>query len=194
MNSINHIVFFCLFCVSTALLAQDDSYVYGDYGTAKKKKELPKGFDWDKVTIGGSLGASFGNNQSYFEISPQFGYFLTENILVGVGGNYTYFEDNQFNISTSLYGARVFGQYVFNELPIIAHIEGELINIELFGNSFSRSERVNIYNFYVGGGLKQNLGGSSYIYILALYNLNETEESRLIQINPQIRGGIAIGL
>lgn len=188
------ILFITLLVTSIVLFAQDDTYVYGDYGAAKKKNELPKGFDWEKVTIGGTLGASFGSDQTYFEIAPQFGYFLTENILIGVGGNYTYFEDRQFDVSTSLYGARIFSQYVFEELPILAHVEGELINIELFGSSFNSTERVNIYNFYVGSGLKQNLGGSSYIYILALFNLNETEESRLIQFNPIIRGGIAIGL
>lgn len=181
-----------IFTVS-CVFSQDGTYVYGDYG-AVAKKPVNSGFSWDKVTIGGSLGASFGSNQTYLEIAPQLSYFLTENILLGVGGNYIYFEDKQYNISTSLYGARIFSQYVFNELPILAHIEGELINIELFGSSFNSSDRINIYNFYVGGGLKQALGGTSFIYVLALYNLNETEESRLILPNPNIRIGIAVGL
>lgn len=172
--------------------SQDDTYVYGDVGVTQNNT-TPQGFSWDKFTIGGTLGASFGSI-TYVEIAPQLGYFLTKNILVGLGGNYIYFEDNQYNVSTSLYGARVFGQYVFNELPIVAHVEGELINIPLFGSSFNSTERVNIYNFYVGGGLKQALGGNSFFYILALFNLNETEESMLIQRNPIIRGGIAIGL
>ena len=194
LHQLKSILFLTILLIAVPLLAQDDTYVYGDYGAAKSKKTTPQGFSLEKVTFGGSLGANFGSNQTYLEIAPQLGYFLTENLLVGIGANYTYFEDKQFNVSTSLYGSRTFFQYVFDGLPIIAHAEGEIINIELFGNSFNTTERVNVYNFYVGGGLKQDLGGSSFLYVLALYNLNETEKSRLIQFNPIVRAGIAIGL
>ncbi len=46
----------------------------------------------------------------------------------------------------------------------------------------------------MGWGFKQRVGGNSYIYILGLWNLNETKESNFVQPNPVIRAGIAIGL
>jgi len=109
--------------------------------------------------------------------------------VVGLGANYMYYEEKRANFSTSIYGGRVFGQYVFSELPLLGHVEAELINVPNYNNT-----RLNIYNFYVGGGLKQQLSDNSYFYILGLWNLNETEESFFIQPNPVVRIGIAVGL
>ena len=167
--------------------SQDDTYVYGDVGVTQNNT-TPQGFSWDRVTIGGNIGAIFGNI-TLIEVTPQIGYFLTENIMVGVGANYMYYEEKAANFSTSIYGGRVFGQYVFSELPFIAHVEGELINVP--NHNFTR---LNIYNFYVGGGLKQQLGDNSFFFILGLWNLNETKNSFFIQPNPVIRIGIAVGL
>lgn len=170
----------------------DDSYVYGDNTPTaiSNSKSGSSGFDWSRVTIGGGLGMTFGD-YTVIEVAPNVGYYLTDNILVGVGANYTYYNDKIYNFSTSLYGGRVFSEYIFTNAPLLAHVELEVLNVE----DFSDGSRVNIVNPYVGGGLKQNFGGYSYFYILVLWNLNETPESYALQpFNPIIRGGIAIGL
>jgi len=172
---------------ASIVFSQDDTYVYGDVGVTQNNK-TPQGFSWDRVTIGGNIGATFGDIV-FIEVSPQIGYFLTENIMVGVGANYMYYEEKAANFSTSIYGGRVFGQYIFSELPLLGHVEAELINVPDYNNA-----RLNIYNFYVGGGLKQQLGDNSYVFILGLWNLNETQDSFFIQPNPVIRIGIAVGL
>lgn len=184
-------VFFILVtCFSSFLFAQeDDNYVFGDTDRNPAPRINNSGFDWSKVTVGGGLGLTFGTI-TYIEIAPILGYYLTDNILAGVGVNYIYYENANFNYKTSIYGGRVFGQYLFNDLPLLAHVETELINIDLFGNN----ERVNITNVYVGGGFKQRLGGASYLFVLGLWNLNETRESFFIQPNPTIRIGVSIGL
>ena len=180
--------------LSYTLSAQgDDSYVMGDtdeqvesVGTGERS-----GFDWRRVTIGGGFGMTFGD-LTFIEIAPTFGYFLTDNILAGVGGSYTYFSDNRgaTNWSTSIYGGRLFGQYIFDDLPLLAHTELEVINFDDFNDG-----RVNIVNLYVGGGIQQRFSNNSFFYILALWNLNETQESLYFQPpSPIIRGGIAIGL
>lgn len=176
--------------ISSFSFAQDDdSYVYGDNAPKTKSATKSGGFDWDRVTIGGGFGMTFGD-YTIIEVSPTFGYFLTDEFLVGIGGNYTYYEDKIYNFSTSLYGGRLFAEYIFADLPFVAHAELEVLNVE----DFSDRSRVNIINPYVGGGIKQNIGGRSYFYIIALWNLNETPESYALQANPIIRGGIAIGL
>lgn len=180
-----------LFFVSLASAQDDDSYVYGDSDSeVTSEDEITKaGFDWDKVTVGGNLGMTFGTI-TYIEIAPTAGYYLTEEIIAGAGVNYIYYAEKRINYSTSIYGGKVFAQYLFPDLPILAHTEAEFINLDLTGNN----ERTTIVNLYVGGGFKQDMGGGSYLYILGLYNLNETKESFFLQPNPLIRIGFAIGL
>ncbi len=188
---LKHCLIILVLIISSSGYAQDeDAYVFGDNtASTSSSSSSGSGFDWDKVTIGGSVGLTFGSI-TFVEIAPTFGYFLTDNILAGVGANYTYYEEKAINFNTTLYGARAFGEYLFNDLPFLAHTEVEMINLQ-----WTQEERKNIVNFYVGGGLKQLIGGNSYFYILVLWNLNETRETIIIQQpNPIIRGGVAIGL
>ncbi|MBL1233520.1 MAG: hypothetical protein P1U44_01810 [Vicingaceae bacterium] len=182
-------LFFITFLFSlTFTYAQDeDTYVYGDNPTNNQNNQN-RGFSWDKVTLGGNIGATFGD-VTYFEIAPVAGYYFTPNIIGGIGANYIYYNDKFINFSTNIYGGRVFGQYLVDFAPLVAHVEAEIINVEKFNR-----ERFNIYNFYVGGGLRQSLGGNSYLFLMVLWNLNETQESFYIQQNPIYRFGIAIGL
>jgi len=175
--------------ISTLGFSQDeDSYVFGEKTNTTTKDKKSSGFDWERVTIGGGLGMTFGDI-TYIEVSPSIGYYFTDNILAGIGGNYTYYSDKPSNFNTSIYGGRIFGEYIFSNIPILFHTELEIINIEYDVNT-----RINIVNPYIGGGLKQSFGGHSYFFILVLWNLNETKESYILQSNPVIRGGIAIGL
>jgi hypothetical protein len=184
------IFFLIAISLSLTVVAQDDGYVYGD--NAPKTKDTPKksgGWDWSRFTVGGGFGMTFGDI-TVVDVSPTFGYFLTDNLVAGIGGNYTYYNDKRFNFTTSLYGGRVFTEYIFDDLPFIVHTELEVLNVE----DFNDGSRINIINPYVGGGIKQRMGGNSYFYIMGLWNLNETPESYALQPNPIIRGGIAIGL
>lgn len=168
----------------------DDNYVYGDNASkTKQSSNKSGGFDWSRTTVGGGFGMVFGD-YTIIEVAPTFGYYLTDELIVGVGGSYTYYSDKRNNFSTSLYGGRIFTEYLFPDFPLMAHAELEVINVE----DFSDGSRVNVINPYVGGGIKQNIGGNSYFYILVLWNLNETPESFSLQPNPIIRGGVAIGL
>lgn len=106
-----------------------------------------------------------------------------------MGGNYIYYNDKFSSFSTNIYGGRVYGQYLFNDLPLLGHVEAEIINVENFNQG-----RVNIYNYYVGGGLKQSIGGGSYLFIMILYNLNDVQQNYYVQSNPIFRFGFAFGL
>ncbi len=181
---------FILFISPFVLLAQvdDDSYVYGDTPSAKEKSESTGKFDWKRVTLGGGLGATFGD-LTYFEISPTAGYYLTDNILSGIGATYIYYSDNINLYKTNIYGGTVFTEYLFKDLPILAHAETNLMNYY----SWNKQARINAVGVFLGGGLKQQLGdGHSYLSILLLWDINETKDS--FYPNPIIRGGISIGL
>lgn len=183
------LISFFILIASVGFSQEDDAYVYGDTSpAAANTSDNNGGLNWKRVTIGGGLGLTFGDI-TVIEIAPNLGYYLTNQILAGIGLNYTYYGEKATNFSTSIYGGRVYGEYLFKDLPLLVHTEVELINLE-----WTTVERKNIINFYVGGGLKQNLGGNSYAYVLGLWNLNETKESIIIrQPNPVIRIGIAIG-
>jgi len=168
--------------------ADEDSYVYGDTPKTTTNSEKTGKFDWDRVTIDGGLGATFGD-VTYFEISPTIGYYLTDNILAGVGGTYIYYSDNINKFKTNIYGGTIFTQYLFKDLPILAHAETNLMNYF----SFTRQSRISVAGVFLGGGLKQQMGdGRSYLSILILWDVNETEDSFFP--SPIIRGGISIGL
>ena len=67
-------IFTFLFTLSISFTAfaqvDDDAYVYGDdRGSSKDEKKSDGKFDWDRVTLGGGLGATFGDI-TYFEIAP----------------------------------------------------------------------------------------------------------------------------
>jgi hypothetical protein len=168
--------------------ADEDSYVYGDTPKAKADTEKTGKFDWDRVTVGGGLGATFGD-LTYFEISPTVGYYLTDQLLAGVGATYIYYSDNIYKYKTNIYGGTIFTQYLFKDMPILAHAETNLMNYF----SFDRQARINAIGVFLGGGLKQQIGdGRSYLSILILWDVNESKDS--FYPNPIIRGGISIGL
>ena len=120
-----------LFSFSFAVAQDEDTYVYGDTPTNNQNNQN-RGFSWDKVVLGGNIGATFGDI-TYFEIAPVAGYYFTPNIIGGVGANYIYYNDKFINFSTSIYGGRVFGQYLVDFAPLVAHVEAEIINVEKFG-------------------------------------------------------------
>ncbi len=190
MVGMKKIALILVLCIPLMMFAQadEDSYVYGDTPEVKKDDESSKGkFDWKRVNIGGGIGATFGD-LTYFEISPTVGYYLTDNILAGIGGTYIYYSDNVNKYKTNIYGGSIFTQYLFKDIPILAHAETNLMNYF----SYNRQERINAVGVFLGGGLKQQMGGRSYLSILVLWDINETQDS--FYPNPIIRGGISIGL
>ena len=61
--------------------------------TFSQESNTKKGFDWDRIVIGGNLGAQFGNI-TIAEISPNIGYMVTDNLLSGIGGTYIYYKES----------------------------------------------------------------------------------------------------
>ena len=155
----------------------------------KEKNKIP--FK-DRIYIGGNLGLQFGN-ETYIDISPLVGYKFTEKVTAGAGITYIYYryKDSYYNYNTSIYGGRIFGRYFF--IPsLFAHAEVELLNMELFNTSSYEYYRKNIISPFVGGGYIQRMGSNSGIYLMLLYNLNDSAESPYS--NPIVRIGFNVGL
>ena len=181
MNSRLAIFFFFLFLNLFALT------------TTAQPPQLGETF-WDKVYFGGNFGLQFGN-QTLVDINPLVGYKLTEKLSVGFSLTYIYYHvtDPYYPIdySTNIYGGSIFTRYYFLE-NIFAHVEGEVLNLEVPNYFLNRFVRENIFGFYVGGGYRQPLGDRSSMNILLLYNLNEDRYSPYQ--NPIIRVGFGFGI
>lgn len=145
-----------------------------------------KGFQLDKVVVGGNVGAQFGDF-TIIEISPTAAYKLTENFLTGLGARYTYVKPRSFR-STNIYGAAAFSQYVFLE-QFVLHAEVEYLSFENFDVP---GERNNYLSPLVGGGFRYSIGGNSFANILILLNLNSDIDSPYT--NPIIRLNLGFGL
>jgi hypothetical protein len=144
------------------------------------KKKFP---DWSKVYTGGGLGLQFGT-VTLINVAPDIGYKITERYSAGVGLRYMYLQIPGYKID--IYGASIFNRFIVTDFFFL-HGEYEVLNGP-WDYRFP-GHRFNLNNVWVGGGLRQGGGGTSF-NVMALWNLND--EGYLP--NPQIRMGISIGL
>ena len=151
-------------------------------------KHPPKERFIDRIFTGGNVGFQFGT-VTYAEVSPLIGYRITDKIAAGVGVTYQYYhyKDHYFDLETNVYGARVFGRYMFTP-RLFGYAEKEYLNLEAF--DFQR-RRVDVESFMAGGGYLQPIGENSAALIMLLYNF--TPSAYTPYANPIIRIGFNIG-
>ncbi len=145
----------------------------------------------DRLFIGGNFGVQFGN-VTLVDVSPLVGYRITERLATAVGVIYQYYHEeyNQYSYSTHIFGGRTWLRYyVFRGL--FAHAEYELLNYDPY-DTFLENDRINVSSYLLGGGYTQWLGGSSFISLTVLWDLNESAYS--IYQNPIFQVGFGIGL
>ncbi len=184
-------------------------------------KEVKKPFK-DRIFIGGGLGFSVGNYSSLIDVSPLVGYAVTDNFVAGIGLTYKYYRlkdyyqniDNGdlFDYKTNIYGGSIWARYFLTgiDIPVLenmflhAEIEPLIFNqdysynpagnfIDPYGNRYAlKNQQVTLTSYFLGGGLRQFVGGKSYLYIEVLWNFNEDIYSPYS--NPRIMFGFAAGL
>jgi hypothetical protein len=144
--------------------------------------------------FGGGLGLQFGT-MTLIEISPLVGYNITPKFSIGLSPTYKYYKFNDYygqnlDLKTNVWGGSIFSRYyIFDN--VFAHVEYEslLYNIQSPGYPEMKQQ----YNsFFVGGGYNQRIGENSGMYIMVLWNLNDTPGSPYV--NPIIRVGFTVGL
>lgn len=140
----------------------------------------------DRLFYGGNFGLMFGSI-TYIEISPLIGYKFSDRFSAGPGISYIYLQDNRFGLSTNIYGGRVFARYNITDF-LFGHGEYEILNRE---SPYSLEGRINVTSLFVGGGYRQRIGSNSFLFIMGLWNLNDSEYS--IYRNPIIRMGFSTG-
>jgi hypothetical protein len=144
----------------------------------------------DKLFFGGGLGLSFGQ-VTQIEVSPIVGYKLTKRLHPGVGFSYSYYYDKRFTVPLefSTYSGSVFTRFFLLD-AVFAYAEAEFLNTKIHtfisGQIYS-TQRKWIESYLVGGGYYQKIGQRSGMYLMILWNLNETEYTPYS--NPLFRMG-----
>lgn len=144
--------------------------------------------------FGGGFGLQFGY-MTLIEVSPLVGYNITPKFSVGISPTYKFYKYNDYygqnlDLKTNVWGGSIFSRYYIFE-SVFAHVEYEslLYNTQSPGYPETKQQ----YNsFFVGGGYNQRIGGNAGMYIMILWNLNDTPDSPYI--NPIIRVGFSVGL
>lgn len=153
----------------------------------EQEKEKPE----NRLLIGGGLGLQFGTI-TYIEVSPRIGYQITDHFSAGLGGTYSYFRDRRLSrdYSTDMWGARIFLQHDIYE-DIFAYAEAEYMSYEGYDMN-NNITRIGSENILLGGGYKQWVSRNAYVYLMLLYNINETIETPYS--NPVFRTGVMLQL
>lgn len=174
MRVIKYICVVMLAAIQLNVMAQDDDYARTD---KKKDGETPKQRSdfWDRIYVGGNLGASFGRGYAYVDISPLVGYRFTDRFSAGVGATYRYIDikDYNFRFTNNIYGGRIFGRFnVFEFLFLHSELEMLNWNCPTFTTTGYTTENVWAPGLLVGGGIRQSFGNSSSgFYAMLLYNV-----------------------
>ena len=179
------ITFLTLLFVSKISFGQEYNQNYGE--NTKPKKTFAS-----HLFFGGGLGLQFGSI-TLIEISPIVGYKITPKFSIGLSPTYKYYSYNYTGygkVNTNVFGGSIFSRYFIFE-NIFAHVEYETLAYNT--KEPNQPTYMQQYNsFFVGGGYNQRIGGNSAMFILVLWNLNDTQYSPYS--NPVIRVGFSVGL
>jgi hypothetical protein len=189
------------------------------YGQELKTKRPFK----DRVYIGGGLGFGFGSNSILVDVSPMFGYSVTDNFVAGLGFTYKYYQYNDYyykidggtlsDLKNNIYGGSIFARYFLTGIGIPV-IENMFLHAEveplIFSNDYklmpyNQGDFVDAYGNYYNKEKEQVtitsyfLGGglrqmiSDRSYLYIEVLWNFNEELYTPYSNPRIRIGFAAG-
>lgn len=186
-KSLVGLVLFLLFLrFPTYLFAQD----------MLQEEKRPQTFK-EKIFYGGSLGLQFGN-LTLVDLSPMIGYKLTSRVGIGISPTYKYYKykgydylGNSYSQQSHVLGAGLFGRVLIFD-NIFAHAEYEYLTYRSKDMNGSGLPNVTEYtSVLVGAGYREQIASNAYMYLLLLWNLNETIDSPYT--NPVIRAGFSVG-
>lgn len=130
----------------------------------------------ERSYVGGDVGLNFYNRNSYLNISPFYGYYLTNNLSAGAGLKYQFYS-NGTGFRDHMYGGSLFSRYDIGQ-RFFLHAEIETVNtvnrFDPFAGNYG--ERLWIPMGLLGAGYKYGLG-NSFAQILLLYDVIDNRNS-----------------
>ena len=163
------------------VLSASTLFVFAQDGE-EEKPEKEKGFQKEKLFVGGNFGLSFGS-YTFVNISPQLGYHFTDRLAAGVGLNLQYINDKQKDYNGDTYykaeqgvvGLSVFGR-VYPIRQIMLQVQPELNYIFGKENYYQPPQEYNldaqiVPTLLLGGGLVLPAGGRGGLIISVFYDI-----------------------
>lgn len=169
----------CLFTVS----------LFGQYNEPTPKKSFK-----ERMFLGGGVILNFSSSGFIVGASPTVGYRITDRWDVGVGASvlYSRFGFQGLRFDNLVYGGSTFTRYDILQ-GIFAQAEFQVVNTNAYNQLTGEDEgRKTVPLLYLGGGLRQSLGGNLYALIFLLYDVVDSPYSPYQ--NPFYRAGIVWGL
>jgi len=180
----------------------------GKPGYHKATKKKKKGFDPDKLILGGMPNLSFGGGFVDLGVSAIAGYRFTDHFSAGLGVGYLYSKapysidpNNANNIlyeTENIVNPNLWSRYfVFRNFFVTGIYEYDLINEKLPLDNYGQVNptKSNFTNscLFMGVGMRQPLGGRLSLYGEIVYDVLQGKNSPYYPGEPQIQLGFAAG-
>lgn len=186
--------------------------VYNSSGRANgyRKKEQ-KGYDPDKLVIGGGLNLGYSGDYANLGISPKVGYRVKPFLTVGVGVGYQFYKAYDYTTAAN----QTVPQYlnivypglwakctVYNPFFLSTDFEYDITKYSYFQPDYSTgilmkgrkvSQTVTAACWLLGAGFKQPLGGRTSATFEVMYDVIQADYSPYKQ-TLVYRAGIYVGL
>jgi hypothetical protein len=192
-----------LVCVTINLVSAQE--VYKSSGkTAYSKKKRKKGYDPEKLVLGGGFDAAYSSGYAVAGVSPMVGYRFLKPLVAGVGLGYLYYQApspfyNRYDRQHIIYPNVWTRVFFFRNFYLSGSFEYDIIKARLasfdsWGNPTVLKGTFDSKCLLFGLGIKQMIGGRVSFYLeLAHEFLNDPLSPYLSQ--PLVfRAGIGVGL
>jgi hypothetical protein len=204
------IVFLLLVGVSAAT-AQEVYTSSGKPGYHKKSaKKHKKGYDPDRLIVGGGFAAGYSSGYASFGLAPIVGYRITDHFMAGVGFGYKYAQQPVYvdpvdpnkasYIRQNLLYPNIWTRYiVFRNFFVSGTVEYDFISqrgpgYDNYGNLTTVKMNVTNTALLLGAGLRQPLGGRVSLFAELIYDVLQGENSPYPKGTPDVNFGFAAGL
>lgn len=175
------LILFCFFSLSLVAQFEED-------------EKPPKKPFKDNVFFGGNIVLNFSSSGFILGGTPTVGYRITNKWSAGVGATalYSRFGFQGLRFDSFVYGGHVFTRYNVLE-TVFLQTEFQVVNTNAY-NPLTGEDigRKTVPMLYLGGGIRQPLGGRAYAMIFILYDVLDSPYSPFQ--NPFYRGGVVFGL
>ena len=200
------IVLILAVCIGFGSLYAQDIYTSSGGHPGFHKKAKKKGYDPDKLIVGGGFSAAFGGGDIDLGIAPVVGYRFTKNFSAGVGLGYQYYRFTTYQDQYSTYYETdniiypsVWARYFFyRNIYFTTTFEYDFIHIkgtylDNYGILNPENASVTAPCLLTGFGFKQPLGGRVCGVLEVMYDVLQQQYSPYLG-QPVMRLGIIAGL
>lgn len=204
-----------LLCLGVGMASAQEVYNSSGKAGYHKKTKKTKGYDPDKLILGGGLNAGFGGGYANAGAAPIVGYRFTHDFSAGVGLGYQYYRAPQdiydindpnktLYVNENIVYPSIWARYtVYRSIFVVANFEYDFISVKQYdyfidpttSQTYLAQHKLsaNVACLPLGVGLKQPLGGRVSFIGELMYDVLQQKYSPYFG-QPIIRLGIAAGL